>query len=168
MNKFIILSLICTSLFNCDKRPDTRGYKEELKDRAVMRVTDGQLTQFASKKAKEIIDSLEKTTRLPMLSPLANSLIDTIAAKYKFTIVLNQWDKIPKTSKAFEVIDAYIYNVKNKIANEDNIQKISNGDSLIYNRAIVLKDTLWGMWTLTMSKKELIKRITLKDIKATY
>ena len=168
MNKAIILLITLFLLTQCDKRPDTRGYKEELKDRELMRVTEGQLDQFIMSKGKLIADSLEKITQLPKISPQAKAFIDTIAFKYNIEINAKQLTDLSTDSKAYQILDAYSYNMKNNIPNEDNIQKIAGADTILFTRAILVKDSLWGMWMLSMPKKEMIKRITLKDIKQTY
>jgi hypothetical protein len=168
MKRIAIILITVFLLTQCDKRPDTRGYKEELKDRELMRVTAGQLDQFVMNKAKLIVDSLEKITKVPEINPLAKAFIDTISVKYKIQVEAKQLSDLPKASKAYQLLDAYGYNMKNNIANEDNIQKLSGADTLLFTRAIVIKDSLWGMWMVSMPKKEMIKRITLKDIKQTY
>ena len=168
MKKLTIIFIALLSFTQCDKKPDTTGYRKELKDRELMRVTDGQLNEFAFAKGKLILDSLEKSTNIPLINSAATSFIDTLYIKYKISVSLKQLDNLSKASKAYQVLDAYSYNTKNKIVNEDNIQKLAGGDTILFTRAVVIKDTLWGMWMVCMPKKELIKRITLKDIKQTY
>jgi len=168
MKNIITTITIILFLTQCDKKPDTTGYRKELKDRELMRVTEGQLNEYAFAKGKLILDSLEKSTNIPTINSTASSFIDTLYIEYKVGVSVKQIHNLSKACKAYQVLDAYSYNTKNKIVNEDNIQKLAGGDTILFTRAIEIKDTLWGMWMVSMPKKELIKRITLKDIKKTY
>ena len=40
------------------------------------------------------------------------------------------------------ILDAYAYNAENQIPNEPNIQKLENGDVLLYTKAIVIPNSL--------------------------
>ena len=204
--KCTIYLLITFYLLSCNfQRPDTTGYQEEFKDREVRRVTDGQLTDFAIKKGKLIIDSLESELSIK-LSSLSNSkdlptstficdenlllFKEFVETNYKFEVNRKSIYDSSKQEKEAEVIEAYEYNSQNKLPLEDNLQKIDD-KQLLYTRPIILtnpqcikchgkknqghikllmfnqKDsTLFGVWSLVMSKKELIKRIKIKDLRA--
>jgi hypothetical protein len=160
--RFLFFATISLSIISCDKRPDTTGYKQELKDREVMRVTDGQLTQFAFKKGTIIADSIQN---LEKIGASVNSFVDFFKSQYFIDIQLLNKIPIDTVSKIYQVYDAYLYNTQNGIACEDNLQKIAGGDTLLFSRAIITGKELKGLWLIKMPKKELIKRITLKDIK---
>ncbi|WP_040479046.1 Tll0287-like domain-containing protein [Mariniradius saccharolyticus] len=52
----------------------------------------------------------------------------------------NPLDKPDEAEKA--ILDAYTYNVENQIPNEPNIQKLENGDVLLYTKAIQIPNAL--------------------------
>lgn len=203
MLKFYIFSIISFIFFACDNKPvDRNAFKDEMENREIMRVTAGQLSNYAFQKGKLALDSIDKIFQIRLDSAIANNigkdfcntnniaLINRLQKEVKITV--NRYTKeeiTDTTSKLYQVFDAYQFNVAAKNKCEDNLQKIED-KTLILTRAIVLdnqkcmschansnqtskkstifnksKGDLLGIWAFEMPKKELIKKITVKDLK---
>lgn len=187
----------------CDNKPvDRNAFKDEMENREIMRVTAGQLSNYAFKKGKLALDSIDKSYNVRLDSAISKSEANAFCTlenlpfvvwlKNEMKIEVNRLTKeeiTDTTSKIYQVFDAYTFNVENMISCVDNLQKVED-KTLILTRAIVLKEQkcvtchsvknrssaktsifgrskgdLMGIWTFEMPKKELIKKITLKDLK---
>lgn len=201
--KIIIFCVIIWLNTSCDNKPvDRNAFKEEMEDREIMRVTAGQLSNYAFNKGILALDSISKVYQIRLDSAIAKNVgnqfcnINNIALitrlKNELKINVSRLSKnniADTTSKLYSVYDAYQYNAS-KIENcIDNLQKIDD-KTLILTRAIILSDQkcidchsrpnstavnqsvfnkkkgeLLAIWAFEMPKKELIKKITIKDLK---
>lgn len=187
----------------CDNKPvDRNAFKDEMENREIMRVTSGQLSNYAFRKGTLALDSIAKIFQLRLDSALEKNdgkafcNIDNIELinwlKNEMAIRTNRFTKeelLDTTSKLYQVFDAYQFNVSSNRTCEDNLQK-TDEKTLVLTRAIILDDKkcmschtinfqntnkpsifnkskgdLLAVWALEMPKKELIKKITIKDLK---
>ncbi len=168
--RLIIVFFTALILYKCGNKPvDRNAFKSEMEDREVMRVTQGQINGYAFKKGKMVLDSLQKSN-IPFGDTQFSSIPFKLWLEKEMNFKINQLIKqqIDTNSKLYIVYQAYQYNMSNNIANEDNLQKIGE-DKLIITRPIIEnignKPTLKGLIVVEMPKKELIKKMTIKDLK---
>lgn len=174
------------SLLSCnpDRIKQTDQLRQEMADKKIKRVTNADLNETVNTWGQQIVqvvqneltnklraggspDSLCRLKQLPKTIALAN--------RYALTIDLMgaQDVKNPRLApKEREVLDAYLYNAENKLAQQSNIQRI--GDSLyVYNAAVPADNpicqTCFGnqqqplaIWRLVFSKREVIRRMSAK------
>lgn len=170
ISKIIYFSpIILINLFSaCNNKPvDRNAFKKEMENREVMRVTPGQLNNFALKKGKLILDSLQSANLMDDDSILSNLPFKLwLESEMNFRISTLSETNIDKKSKLFTLFDAYKYNVENNISSEDNLQKIGE-DTICYSRPIFNKNTkkLDKILIVKMPKKDLIMKMTIKDLK---
>lgn len=201
--KMYFMLLIFITLWCCDNKPvDRNAFKSEMEDREIMRVTAGQLSNYAFNKGILALDSINKIFQIRLDSAITKNvgnqfcninniaLITRLNNELKINVLRISKNKIADTtSKLYSVYDAYQYNASKKENCLDNLQKIDD-KTLILTRAIILSDQkcidchskpnntaanqavfnkqkgdLLAIWALEMPKKELIKKITIKDLK---
>ncbi|TAF73971.1 MAG: hypothetical protein EAZ53_10780 [Bacteroidetes bacterium] len=201
--KIIIFYVILLLNTSCDNKPvDRNAFKEEMEDREIMRVTAGQLSNYAFNKGILALDSINKIFQIRLDSAISKNvgnqfcninniaLITRLNNELKINVSRLSKNKIADTtSKLYSVYDAYQYNASKNENCLDNLQKIDD-KTLILTRAIILSDQkcidchskpnstaanqsvfnkkkgeLLAIWALEMPKKELIKKITIKDLK---
>lgn len=168
--KIIIYIFLVIILSNCGNKPvDRNSFKAEMENREVMRVTAGQINGYAFKKGKMVLDSLQKSN-----FSFGDTSFNTIPFKLwlekemNFKISQLSKNNIDTTSKLFKVYEAYSYNVEKNIPCEDNLQKEDDKTVFITRPYIKYnnnKATLLGILVVQMPKKELIKKMTIKDLK---
>ncbi|TAG56756.1 MAG: hypothetical protein EAZ27_04330 [Cytophagales bacterium] len=163
-----IIFLVILFFNSCDNKPVDRSlFKDEMEDRELMRVTAGELNDFAFRKGVIILDSLQKASKSDTnFNNLAFKL--WLEQEMDFKIEQLSISQIDTNSKLYQVSQAYQYNVENKIPCEDNLQK--NGENMVFiTRAFVdsidNKLILNKIIVINMPKKELIKKMTIKDLK---
>ena len=173
MTRTLSLFILFFMIYSCsDRKVNTEAYKREQKKRAVKHVTEGEINQYANKKGKEITGKIT-----PGFHSLLQKQDSTVAYTYSqfkstleaikrknnmvkdFRLYPVSPDTTAKYPKEKSLWEAYQYNLENNIKQEDNIQAFE--DSLfLYTRPLTVKkdtsDSLKGMWSLVLSKKQLI------------
>ncbi len=175
-----LLSLAC----NPERVQYTDALKQEMADKKIKRVTIPQLTDAVDEWGEQIakVAQNELTTKLkaggdPKALCRLNGLPKTRALAKKYAIdiqLLGAADvKNPRLSqKEREIVDAYLYNAENKLAQTSNIQRID--DTLyVYNSPVpvdnLICQTCFGdqpqplaVWRLAFHKREIIRHINVK------
>lgn len=160
----------------------TPELKQEMMDKKIKRITNEDINLTVDSWGKQISDVArqELTTRLndgpADVAGLCNlsALPKTQALAKRYAIEINllsgadvQNPKLP--AKEREVLDAYLYNAENKLAQQPNIQKV-NDTLLVYNTAVptdnVICRSCFGdqkqplaVWRLVFHKREVIRRL---------
>ena len=183
LSLFLVFSL---SLTACDpeRLQYTRELKSEMSEKKPKRVTNAQLNEAVNSWGEQIVAvaEVELTAKIKPggdqagLCRLENLPKTTaLAERYGLSIGLLGAADVTNprlAAKEREVLDAYLYNAENKLAQQPNIQKIA--DTLfVYNAAVPIENpicqTCFGtqktplaVWRLAFTKRELVKRLNLK------
>lgn len=129
----------------------SEDFKQELAERKIMRVTDGELMNFALKVGKTVIDSI------------TNPKVVSTLRQWGITYDTLKDIKFSPTIKIAEVWEAYHYNAQMGMDVNASLQK--DGDSLVYYTVPVVADSsLQLLYVVKMPRKELIKNYTDKDL----
>jgi hypothetical protein len=141
------------------KRIDTSEAVKQIKQTEVKRITSAQVNTFANKWGGEITEVLNSK------SP-KKALIDSLSGAYKASIdTINLIQAFPKNlaPKELALYEAYKYSMQHNLPLEPNMQNLENGDKILYNSPVAFsKNTLWR---IVFSKKEVIKRVNIKELK---
>jgi hypothetical protein len=182
----ILLSLLISLLLACgpDRVQYTNELKREMADSKIKRITDADLIETIDNMGgkvsavveKELVAELPKTTnpadraKICQLQNLPR--VKAIAERYALDIRLLGAADVKNKSfsqKERDILDAYLYNAKQKLAPISNIQKIS--DTLfVYNMALPVDSPIceacfgkqeipFAVWRLAFSKREVIRRM---------
>ncbi len=180
----LLLILTVVLFYSCDRgRIDTSEFAKELEDRKIKHVSQGKIVSQAMASGKVITDTLTKKIKEINLSSVAcdiHNLELTKALEKDFDgqIALFSADLQQKNliSSEKEILDAYLYNIENKLSVEPNCQNLKNGIWLYtlpitYNAPSdtmctganknIKKGDLVGMWSVKLSEKTLIRKVKL-------
>jgi hypothetical protein len=186
-------------LWACNDKPaDVSKVKDEMADRQILRVTPGQLSALVYKKGAKFSQIVENLLNAQLLTAIDGSIcnerniaqLDTLQKKYMVKIERHSIEESKKNQAEWSIVDAYLYNTENKLALEDNIQRLGD-TAYLFTRPIVLKqkeclrchgdqksddlpidlshkkaNEFIGVWSIVFNKKELIKSLQLKELKA--
>lgn len=187
--KLLLLLFGAYSFVSCDERADTRGYKEELKNRQIKRVTSEQVTALADIWGKNLSKILNNN---PQNANVADSLAKHYAAEIRFLSPKNFVDNKLNVVER-QVLEAYQYNAISNITQTDNVQKLDDGGTkMLFTSPVFWSEALaklpqtqkkifaernqldsldfrktgdWiGIWCMTFQKKELIRRTDMKAL----
>lgn len=142
-----------------EDRTDRTALAREMRARKLKRVTDSQLMAAAMEEGSKAAAQLSSILYIP---PSGNcdsvringALKSEVITDYRF-ICRSETDLPPKIAAVWQ---AYQYNLKQNIALSENIQKLEDGN-LLYTVPIVQKGNFVGMWSIILSKKEIIRRL---------
>lgn len=172
---FFLISLFFISCSNIE-RMDTKRMKELVKSEKIKRITKADINTKAEALGSQLADSLTATflkTPATSCNWQNNDLVQSLTKEYGVKIRLlgmadAQEDK-NLYAKEIEVLQAYAYNVENKLSVSSNLQKM--GDSLlIYTVPVDAKTNLgkscfgnethdFAIWSLVFPSKEVIRRM---------
>lgn len=160
----------------------TPELKQEIMDKKIKRITSEDINVTVDSWGKQIsaVAQQELITRLNAKPAdqtglcTLRDLPKTQALAKRYAIEINllsgadvQNPKLP--AKEREVLDAYLYNAENKLAQQPNIQKV-NDTLYVYNTAVpsdnVICQTCFGnekqplaVWRLVFHKREVVRRL---------
>lgn len=154
-------------LFACQEkteRTQNEAFRTERQNRTIKRLTDSQIVEFAFEKGKEVGENLnrillEKIGSNPKNFDCKNTFaiqIDSARFPYiqKASFICDP--KTPMNDTEKQIWDAYQYNLNIRAANSENIQKIGKTE-LLYTLPLQINEQFLGMWSITLSRKELVK-----------
>ncbi|SFF10908.1 hypothetical protein [Spirosoma endophyticum] len=183
---WLLLGLLISFLSSCnpERVKYTKELKAEMADSKIKRITNADLIQTVDNLGakvsatiqKELAAQLQKTTdpaeraKLCQLQNLPRT--KAIANQYVLDIRLLGPADIQNKAlnpKEREILDAYLYNAKQKLSPISNIQKI-NDTSFVYNTAVPSdspiceacfgkQDVPFAVWHLGFRKREVIRRM---------
>lgn len=142
--------VVLVIFFSCNpKRIDTKRYAQEMKQRIPKKVSEGQILEEALLKGKlstsiinkELIANVStKENAYKWCNIKALFTKDSLTAVYNFEINRFQLaDTLQLKGKERDILLAYDYSVANKIAHEENLQRLDN-ETILYNQAILLEN----------------------------
>lgn len=154
--------------------------KELVKSEKIKRITKADINTKAEALGSQLADSLTATflkTPATSCNWQENALVQSIEKEYGVKIrLLGMADALADAqanknlyAKEIEVLEAYAYNVENKLSVSSNLQKM--GDSLlIYTVPVDAKTNLgkscfgnetqdFAIWSLVFPSKEVIRRM---------
>lgn len=157
--KIGFLATLCLFIWQCNtKQIDTNGMKAQMKAREIKRVTPIQISLLANDWGDKIIGFLNQNPKNEML---VDSLQKLYAAKISkqnlLTINIAQLN-----GKEKEVVEAYQYLAKENKPLVNNLQKINEGDIQLFTGPAKEKN---HFWRIEFTKKGIINKASLKDIK---
>lgn len=183
----LVFALLISMLSGCgtDRVKYTDELKREMADSKIKRITDPDLIETIDNLGQKIsvavqndlTDALEKTpdaasrAKLCQLQNLPRT--KAISERYAVDIsLLGSADIQNKTlsQKEREILDAYLYNAKQKLSPISNIQKI-NDTLFVYNIAVPARSPIceacfgkqevpFAVWRLAFSRREVIRRMS--------
>ena len=144
----VIFFAVLVFFFSCNpKRIDTKRFAQEMKQRVPKKVSEGQILEEALLKGKQSVSIIDKELISNVLTKEngykwcnINALFtkDSLTAVYNFEINRFQLaDTLEIKGKERDILLAYDYSVSNKIAHEENLQRLDN-ETILYNQAILL------------------------------
>jgi hypothetical protein len=187
MNRVLLVSISLINLLvacNPERVKYTSALKEEMADSKIKRITNADLIgtidnlggKISAVAQKELTDQLNKTTdptertKFCLLQNLPRT--KAIVEGYALDIRLLGQEDIQNKSlnpKEREILDAYLYNAKQKLAPISNIQK-TNDTTFVYNVAVPTDNPIceacfgkqeipFAVWHLEFKKREVIRRM---------
>jgi hypothetical protein len=132
-----------------------------MKAKRLKRLTDGQIQAAAWEEAKNLAVRLEGI----LLSQMDTNNFDCEDAKniqfqnealLQFMLYCKE-DKA-MIDKELQIWKAYQNNIKQHLPVGDNLQKIGD-DQFLYNAPFYFKNQYKGLWSIWLSKKEIIRRM---------
>ncbi|WP_246202121.1 hypothetical protein [Spirosoma agri] len=182
----ILATLLISVLFACgpDRVQYTNALKQEMADSKIKRITDVDLVEtidgmggkVSAVIGKELAAELQKTTNPAERVNLCQlkNLPRTKAIAERYALDIRLLGAADVQNKAFSekergILDAYLYNAKQKLAPISNIQKISDtlfvynvalpADSPICEACFGKQEVPFAVWRLAFSKREVIRRM---------
>ncbi|MFQ3575206.1 MAG: hypothetical protein SNJ77_02105 [Cytophagales bacterium] len=158
-----------------DKNIDTKAFSDELKDRKILHVTQGEISSMAQKAGKIFTDTLAVLLKECnekgidnccdiSLYEVVNSFSKDFEAEIKFVQIA---DSSSLNGLEKEVFDAYLYLLNNKLPMEANVQNLKDGYWL-YSQPVINENLnclaisgspFSGVWNIKMSQKMIIRNI---------
>jgi hypothetical protein len=151
--KGIFLSILAFGVFSaCRQNPgaDPGAVKEELREREIVHLTEGQIAG----RAAEMGDSLLLRAQIDFLAELGKSKDSSCIPAWNRTAAMmknkfstsiqrlpfsDQARKRLKNEKEIQLMDAYLYNHKNSLPVTPNLQK-DGGKEFLFSKALILSD----------------------------
>jgi hypothetical protein len=158
--KYLLLIIVAVFANSCNmKRIDTTEMVEKMKDSEIKRITPTQISAFANEWGTEITNFLNKDkANLTLTDSLCKLYNATITNVNLLDIKLDTLDK-----KEAELIQAYQYNIANNQPINSNLQKLKEGEIQLFTAPIAGEKN--HIWRVGFTKKQIIKRVSVKDIK---
>ena len=151
--KGILLFVLAFGIFSaCRQNPgaDPGAVKEELREREIVHLTEGQIAG----RAAEMGDSLLFRAQIEFLAELGKSKDSTCLPAWNRTAAMmknkfstsiqrlpfsDQARKRLKNEKEVQLMDAYLYNHNNSLPVTPNLQK-DGGKEFLFSKALILSD----------------------------
>lgn len=215
--KTLIFFLITILIVSCNDKPantSDEAFKEEMKDRQIKIVSDGEIIEAAMRRGEIIADSAQKLLSASLKRAIAEggvqgaikycnlsayAIMDSLEKYYDADIrraalkVRNPEDRPTKMEK--QILEAYQYQVDNDDKLSSNIQRLGD-EYLLFTKPITIQNGLClnchgevgkylkeedyaliknlypqdnavghqmgdlrGMWSVTLSKKDIVKSL---------
>ncbi|WP_234736452.1 hypothetical protein [Tellurirhabdus bombi] len=174
---------------NSERVQNTRELAQEMNNRKIKRITSAQLTSTVDEWGKAVVKSAEKIVAdelakaepkraKELCNPEKLAAIQKLEKQFGVQINLlraSDAKNVALPAKERELVDAYLYNAKQKLSQSDNIQPI--GDTLlIYNAAVPTENIIcktcsdeasqpFAIWRVVFSKSEVIRRVDPKKLR---
>lgn len=156
----VLLTLLLISC-NSNERVSKDVFEEVNKSMEVKKLNEADIIQAAMVWGEEISNEAQKQLISALQEAIANEgvpeaikfcnvnalpILKEVSDKYNVEIkrVSNQYRNPADKPLEYEegILDTYVYNGENDIANEPNIQKIEGGEVLLFTKAIMIPNAL--------------------------
>nr|WP_041779564.1 DUF3365 domain-containing protein [Belliella baltica] len=162
MKKIIYISIILPFVFSCNSNEKISKdiFEEVNKSMEVKKLSEVEILdeamawgeEISSEAQNQLISALQKAIEEKGISEAveycnieAIPMVQELSTKHKVTIKRASFAYRNPTDKPSEdeaaILDAYAYNAENDIKNEPNIQKLENGEILLYTKAIQIPNS---------------------------
>lgn len=169
----IILILVSLSIFNCEpsgKKPSDMSPQELVKSREIKKISDIDILEFAEKKGKALMTLIDnKILLLPKNNTLDSVNFFSVYSAIKNDSAFLDYEVNLRLISAYisnkegqpdlveaQIIEAYNYNLENNLPVSESIQLLEDKTHVLFTKPIVINNRLAGMWSLKLSKKEII------------
>ncbi len=159
--RFFLFGLLLCSVACSDFKENsynTKAVAEEVKNRKIKHISEGQLLEWVGTKGSEAVLFLQEQD-----SKKLQSGIDSLQEKYQIKIrriPFNTTEDISSYEK--EVLEAYQYSAENNIAMDNNVQVLKESNEVLFNAPLYKDKKVIGIWNIVFSRKEAIKRMDVK------
>lgn len=160
MKRALVYLFVSLVIVGCgDQKIDTTKAREEMEAREIKVVSDARIIEEAQK----IGDLISREFKISA----ANDKLDALRVDYGTDSLFEKnyyFFEDPKDlqGKALELFEAYKYNRDNGLEPFSNVQKLDNGETLLYTNAMLLNDTTFaGIWTIRIPRKHVV--LNIKD-----
>lgn len=182
------IPLIVILLAACNPEPaqNSKALAQEMRDRKIKRVTPAQLAGTVDEWGKAVVAEaqtaltaeLTKRGDKSLCQPTRLAAVRRLEKLYAARIDLVSAGDVKNESlpaKEREILDAYLYNAEQKLAQTDNVQKVA--DTLfVYNAAVPADNVIcrtctdnaalpFVVWRVVFNKREVIRRINPRKLK---
>lgn len=161
MKKFIALLFTIFLASSCgDQKIDTTQAKAEMEAREIRIVSDAKIQE----EAMAIGDKVSERFSLSAIpEPVSDTYVLNIRYGQDSIFVKDHYffdDPRDLSGKALQVFEAYLYNSDMDLESEANVQKLGNGQMLLYTKPMIANDTTTvGMWTIEIPRKTVVLSI---------
>ncbi len=155
------LVFLMLSCGQADRQRNRDDFKKEMKAKKLKRLTDGQIQVAAFEEAKNITTRLEGI----LISQIDSNSFDCEDFKniqfqnetlVSFKLYCQKAQEM--NEKERQIWDAYQTNINQKLPIGDNLQKLGETEFL-YSAPLYIKNTYRGLWSVVLSKKEIIRNM---------
>ncbi|SFF26162.1 hypothetical protein [Thermoflexibacter ruber] len=156
---FIMLLFIACGQIDTQRQSDT--LKKEMKAKKLKRLTEGQIQTAALEEGKSIVLRLEGI----LLSIADTNNFDCEEFKniqfqnevlMSFKLFCQQSPEM--NEKERQIWEAYQNNLSQKLPIGDNLQKLGQTEFL-YSAPLYIKNQYRGLWSIVLSKKEIVRKM---------
>lgn len=147
----LLLSLICWSCG--DQKIDTTKAKAEMEAREIKKVSDAAISEKAMETGLELVKTFTVDNDNGRIQVDFGS--DTLYQKSYY--LFDQVNALE--GKELQLFQAYDYNAKNNLESSPNLQKLEDGKVLLYTAPLFIDDSLKGMWSVKLSRRQLVLSI---------
>jgi len=160
-NILFLLLLFSLSCRQTMEKKELESVGNELQNRKIKRITEAQLSTFAYEKGQQLTQILDQSTQKQFEQQTdflcQNIAFEGLAQRYEFLISYRLiCDSVKMDEKETQIWQAYQQNLANKQDLSENLQKISP-EAYLFTRPFFFKKQFRGMWSVVLSKKELVK-----------
>lgn len=155
------ISFLVLSCGQADMQRKSEEFRKEMKSKNLKRLTLGQIQTAAYEEAKSIAVRLEGI----LLSQIDTNNFSCEDAKniqfqneslISFKLYCQKSSEMPE--KEQQIWDAYQSNIKQNLPIGDNLQKLGEKEFL-YSAPLFIKNQYKGVWSIVLSKKEIIRKM---------
>ena len=161
INYLMTLLLLLCACGQVDSQRKSEAFKQERKAREIRKITDGQIQAAAYEEGKNLHTRLEGI----LLSQIDSTQFDCGEVKniqfqsetlINFTLYCSKSKEM--NIKEIQIWEAYQKNIQQKLPIGDNLQKLDDM-SFLYSAPLYIGNQYKGIWSIVMSKREIIRKI---------
>lgn len=155
--------LIINLLWACGRLPeeDTKRIAEEMENRELFHVTDGDIVEWVKKDGDSLSNFLNNDFKIDASSKSGkqNSFEDKVQSP---VVVIWIFDEISdlEDEKQNDLWQAYQYNFENDLPLEANVQILEKYKTILYTAPIQKGNKVFGIWSLTYDWQDVVSQMS--------